>query len=107
MLRCDSLSKEHINNYQQLAKENKELKQTVDDVVVKYLNNVTTDFSILSKSNLLTTPDDNSKTKTYLVPGGKVKVIQNSPDNKWVNIGYINEKGVPLVAWIKAGTVVK
>lgn len=107
MLRCDSLSKENINNYQQLAKENKELKQTVDDDVVKYSNNITTEFSIKSKSNLFTTPDDNSKTKAYLVSGDKVKVIQNSPDDKWMNIGYINAKGVPLVAWIKADTVVK
>ncbi|MDR5020311.1 hypothetical protein RF657_18235 [Yersinia rochesterensis] len=107
MLRCDSLSKENINNYQQLAKENKGLKQTVDDDVVKYLNNITTEFSIKSKLNLFTTPDDDSKTKVYLVLGDKVKVIQSSHDNKWVNIGYINEKGVPLVAWIKAGTVVK
>ena len=37
--------------------------------------------------------------------GDKVKIIQISPGNKWVNIGYINAKGSPLISWVKTDTL--
>lgn len=107
MLRCDSPSKENINNYQRLARENIESKRIIDGYMVNYINSITTEYSIKSKSNLFETPEDKSKAKAYLVSGDKVKVIQNSPNKKWINIGFINEKGVPSVAWIKADNVAK
>jgi hypothetical protein len=107
ILRCDTPSKGNINNYQQLAKENENTKIIVTNAISGYLRGIARESSMNSKSNLFTAPDNNSQTKAYLVSGDKVKIIQNSPDNKWVNIGYINAKGTPLVAWVKADTLVK
>lgn len=107
ILRCDAPSKGNINNYQKFAKENENTKIIVINAISGYLRGITRESSMNSKSNLFTAPDNNSQTKAYLVSADKVKIIQNSPDNKWVNIGYVNAKGTPLVAWVKADTLVK
>lgn len=107
IIRCDSPSKENINNYQQLVNNNQNVRGVILQPISNYLNNIAIESVVKVKSELFTSPDDNNKTKAYLVTGDKVKVIQNSSDKKWLNVGYINSKGVPLVAWIKADTVAK
>ncbi|TGB80760.1 hypothetical protein FEK47_23480 [Escherichia sp. E3659] len=102
MLRCDSPSKENINAYQRMAKENKKMKRVVLEYISGYLSGITEKSTVKTKSNLFSLPNDNSKTSAYLVPGDKVRIIQISPDNEWVNIGYINKKGSPLISWVKA-----
>ena len=71
------------------------------------MHSIENETSINSKVYLFAAPDGNTQTKAYLVPGDKIKIIQRSPDNKWMNIGYINSKGTPLVAWIKTESVIK
>ncbi|WP_455813760.1 hypothetical protein [Pseudomonas graminis] len=105
IIRCDVPGKGNINDYQQLAKLNKASAKAVRSQIVDYLNSLTMAASITSKASLFTGADENSQTKAYLVAGDNVKVIQRSPDNQWVNVGYINAKGSPLVAWIKADTL--
>lgn len=105
IMRCDVPGKGNINDYQQLAKLNKASAKAVRSQIADYLNSLTMDASLESKALLFTEADDNSQTKAYLVPGDKIKIIQRSPDNQWVNVGYINAKGSPLVAWIKADTL--
>ena len=77
------------------------------NAITNYLHSIGNESSINSKSNLFTAPDINTQTKAYLVPGDKIKIIQHSPDNKWINVGYINAKGTPLVAWVKADSLIK
>lgn len=69
--------------------------------VVNYLNSLKTNLTLDNKTPLYTSPSDGAKTKEYLISGGKVKLIKISPDKRWVNGGYINAKGMPLIAWIK------
>lgn len=107
LARCDMPKKENINSYQLLAKENAGVRKTTNSKIIAYLDSVAIDAVVKSKSILFTTPDNNGLTKAYLVSGDKVKIIQNSSDNIWVNIGYINAKGTPLIAWIKADTINK
>ncbi|QLC83807.1 hypothetical protein ED5_3167 [Enterobacter roggenkampii] len=107
MLRCDAPSKENIDKYQQLAKEDEKTKKIVINAISDYLQSIENEASINSKTYLFTAPDSNAQTKAYLVPGDKIKIIQYSSDNKWVKIGYINSKGSPLVAWVKADSVIK
>ncbi|WP_314138398.1 hypothetical protein [Buttiauxella noackiae] len=107
MLRCDSPSKENINQYQQLVKENEKAKKIVTNAISDYVLSIANESLINTKSNLYSAPEGNSQTKAYLVPGDKIKIIQYSPDNQWVNIGYMNSKGSPLIAWIKADALVK
>ncbi|ELN2579088.1 hypothetical protein RY966_004906 [Enterobacter kobei] len=107
MLRCDAPSKENIDKYQQLAKEDEKTKKIVINAISDYLQSIENEASISSKAYLFTAPDSNTQTKAYLVPGDKIKIIQYSSDNKWVKIGYINSKGSPLVAWVKADSVIK
>lgn len=105
MLRCDSPSKENINTYQRMTKENKKAKEIVLKSISEYLSKITEISTVKTKSNLFTFLNDNNKTSAYLIPGDKVKIIQTSPDSKWVNIGYINAKGFPLISWIKTDTL--
>ncbi|HCB9238027.1 TPA: hypothetical protein M2P33_004204 [Klebsiella pneumoniae] len=107
MLRCDAPSKENIDKYQQLAKENEKTKKIVTNAIFDYLHSIENEASINSKVYLFTAPDSNAQTKSYLVPGDKIKIIQYSSDNKWVKIGYNNSKGTPLVAWVKVDSVIK
>ena len=104
-MRCDAPRKENINSYQEFAKKNKESKKIINNQIVNYLKRDLTELTVKAKATLFTTPDESSKTKAYLIAGDRVKKIQNSPDNEWINIGYINKKRTPLVAWIKAETV--
>lgn len=105
LIRCDSPSKKNINTYQRMAKENKKTKGVVLESISEYLSGITEISTVKTKSNLFALPNDNNKTSAYLVPGDKVRVIQTSPDNKWINIGYINAKGSPLISWIRAETL--
>ncbi|WP_456310862.1 hypothetical protein [Serratia proteamaculans] len=107
ILRCDVPGRSNINDYQQLAKLNKASAKAVRSQIASYLNSLTMAASIESKALLFTEADEHSQTKAYLVAGDKIKIIQRSPDNQWVNVGYINAKGTPLVAWIKADTLIK
>lgn len=106
-LRCDAPGQKNINTYQALIKVNKASRVLATEYIVKYIRGVTTEKTIMAKSYLFSSPDENSQTSSYLVPGDNVKVIQNYPGNKWVNIGYINARGVPLVAWIMADSLGK
>ncbi|MEJ5173952.1 hypothetical protein WH277_01370, partial [Erwinia sp. MYb416] len=107
LMRCDVPGKDNINDYQKLATLNKSSAKAVRSQIVNYVNSLTMAASIESKALLFTGPDEHSQTKAYLVAGDKIKIIQRSPDNQWVNVGYINAKGSPLVAWIKANTLIK
>ncbi|WP_454786740.1 hypothetical protein [Klebsiella quasipneumoniae] len=105
MLRCDLPSKENINTYQRMAKENNKAKGVVLKTISEYLSGITEVSTVKTKSNLFTLPNDNNKTSAYFVPGDKVRVIQTLPDNKWINIGCINVKGSPLISWGRAETL--
>lgn len=105
LIRCDSPSKENVNTYQRMAKENKKAKRVVLKSISEYQSGITEISTVKTKSNLFTLPNDNNKTSAYLVPGDKVRVIQTSPDNKWINIGYINAKGSPLISWVRTETL--
>lgn len=107
LMRCDRPGKDNINDYQQLAKLNKSSAKAVRRQIADYVNSLRMAATIGSKALLFTGADEHSQTKAYLVAGDKIKVIQRSPDNQWVNIGYINVKGDPLVAWIKTDTLIK
>lgn len=106
-LRCDAPDNDNINTYQELVRKNKESKSIVNEYILNYVRGITSEKEISKKSYLFLSPEDNSKTSAYLVTGDKVKVIQTSKDNNWINIGYINSKGVPLVAWIMADSLGK
>ncbi|EOW6644720.1 hypothetical protein ACOZ0N_001638 [Cronobacter muytjensii] len=103
LIRCDSLSKENINTYQRMAK--KKMKGVVLKFISEYLNEITEISTVKTKLNLFALPNDNNKTSAYLVPGDKVRVIQASPDNKWINIGYINAKSSPLISLVRTKTL--
>lgn len=101
MLRCDKPDDKNIESYQLLMKENKGSKKDVSVGVVNYLNSLKSTLTLKSKTAVYSSPNDTAKTKGYLIPGDTVKVIQRTADNKWINVGYINAKGTPLVTWIK------
>jgi len=107
IMRCDVPGKGNINDYQQLATLNKLSAKAVRSQIAHYVNSLTVAASIESKALLFTRADEHSQSKAYLVAGDEIKIIQRSPDNQWVNVGYINAKGSPLVAWIKADTLIK
>jgi len=100
-LRCDRPNDKNIAIYQQLIKQNTNSKNVVLGEIVNYLNSLKTIIAMGSKTPLYTSPSDDAKTKEYLISGDKVKFIQFSTDKKWVNVGYINPKGMPLITWIK------
>jgi len=60
-----------------------------------------------NKEYLFSEPNSNSKLKAYLISGDEVKVISTSTNNQWINIGYINKNGSPLIAWIEASDLQK
>ncbi|MHA7846365.1 hypothetical protein [Serratia sp. D1N4] len=101
ILRCDVPNTGNINNYQELLKESNGSKEVIANAIVDYLNGIKNELSVKAKAVLFSEPNVHSKTKAYLVSGDKVKVIKITPDNEWANIGYINAKGMPLVAWVK------
>lgn len=102
LMRCDKINNENVDDYQTLSKENQEVRQTVLNGILNYINKLDISSSIsTSKSYLHSSPDENSITKSYLVAGDKVKVIQLSQDKKWVKLGYVSSKGKPLVKWVR------
>lgn len=101
ILRCDLPDNKNIDAYQKLIKTNTHTTRDVALAMVKYLNTLQESRVITSKTILYSSPRDDAKTKSYLIAGDRVKVIESTNHNKWVHIGYINDKGVPLVAWIK------
>lgn len=105
LMRCDLPNKDNINDYPYLSKINKADENKVDRYIEIYLNTITKESKVMSKSYLFPSPQTSNFKNAYLVPGDRVKVIQLSPDRKWVNIGYINAKGTPLVAWVLADSL--
>lgn len=101
-LRCDYVTKDNVNTYQRLMKENKAAKTLVEPNLMKFLKSSTQNASIIKKSFLYSAPEESSKTKAYLIQGDSIKVIQFSNDKEWVNTGYISSKDVPLVGWVKS-----
>lgn len=101
LLRCDFPDDKNIDAYQELIKSNPPTTSDVVFAMVKYLNKLQESRVINSKTILYSSPSDDAKTKSYLIAGDRVKVIESTYDNEWVHIGYINDKGVPLVVWIK------
>ena len=107
LLRCDAPSIENIDKYQQLARENKINKNIALNAILSFLHTRKEELSITERANLFSAPNNNSQTKNYLFPGDKIKIIQYSSDRKWVNVGYINPKNIPLITWIKSDTIAK
>ena len=105
ILRCDAPAKNNVSDYQQLAKTNKALTGLINGHLLPFLNRIHDVSTVGTRAVLFTDAADNSKTRAYLVAGDRVKVIQRSSDRQWVNIGYVNAKGVPLIAWVKAQTL--
>jgi hypothetical protein len=104
-LRCDAPDRGNINIYQRIMQENKPSKLITSQYILKFLSDINLEKTIKIKSYLFSSPENQHLTKAYLVPGDKVKVIQFSPDSKWVNIGYIGEKGNPLIVWVMADSL--
>lgn len=107
ILRCDAPVKDNINDYQRLAKDNNAVAKVIHGAVVNYLTRLTITATVTAKTPLFDAAQAETQTKAYLVAGDKVKVIQRSADNQWLNIGYINAKGTPRVAWIRAESIIK
>jgi len=101
LLRCDAPGQRNINEYQRLINKNPNAKNPVSSAVKKYLNSLKASLVISGNTPLYASPDSNAKTKAYLIADDRVKVIQFSKDSNWINIGYINSKGMPLITWIK------
>lgn len=59
------------------------------------------EYEIKNKSALFFEPKESSKSKAYLIPGDRVRIIQETPDGKWINIGYVNKNRRPLITWIE------
>jgi hypothetical protein len=64
------------------------------------LHSIENETSINSKAYLFAAPDGNTQTKAILCRD-EIKIIQRSPDNKWINIGYINSKGRRLLPGLR------
>ncbi|HDZ8828459.1 MULTISPECIES: hypothetical protein [Aeromonas] len=101
MLRCDPLNKTNVDIYQLFLKANKEYSSTIKESMLDYLRSLS-EKEVKNKSMLFSNSNENSQSKAYLIAGDKVRVIQASADGRWVNIGYINKKNNPLIAWIEA-----
>lgn len=107
LLRCDTPSIENIDKYQQLARENKNNKEIALDAMLLLLHTRKEESSVIERVNLFSAPNNNSQTKNYLIPSDKIKIIKYSSDRKWLNVGYINPKNIPLITWIKSDTIAK
>ena len=102
VLRCDIVSKDNVNIYQEFARKNEMVSKLILQAITDYLSGIVMENTVTFKLNLFSLPNENSPGRGYLIPGDKVKIIKKSPDNEWVNIGYINPLGSPLVAWVRA-----
>jgi len=100
-LRCDQPSVKNIMFYQTLMIKNPNAKEIISTEIVNYFNSLKKVLVLNKKTLLYTLPSDDAKGKGYLISGDKVKLIQETPDKKWINIGYINPKGIPLITWIR------
>lgn len=106
MMRCDVIGNENIDAYQKLSKENSRVRKIVQENIVNYIDKLESTTSVKSsKSSLYSSPDEKSVTKDYLVMGDKTKIIKISEDKTWTEIGYVNPKGKPLVAWVKSDSL--
>lgn len=101
-LRCDAPSKLNINEYQKLSRVNASAKSIVTPSISSYLNGISKTGVIKVKSYLFSEPKKSAQLKSYLIPGDKVKVLNKSVDEQWVNIGYVKASGEPLIAWIRS-----
>jgi hypothetical protein len=104
LLRCSPPGRTNIEAYQALLKSNKKYFSSIRDGMFIYLTSLP-NMEVKKKAPLFSAPNNNSKSKPYLISGDKVKFIQNSPDGRWINIAYINSKKVPLITWIEASNV--
>lgn len=107
ILRCDSPKIENINSYHKLLKENPITKKLITKEILNYLSRLPSSHIAKNKEYLFSEPNSNSKLKAYLISGDEVKVISTSTNNQWINIGYINKNGSPLIAWIEASDLQK
>ena len=57
--------------------------------------------TILDKTYLYLSPDENSLTKAYLIKGDEVIILEETKDKTWQKIAYINRRGKILVRWVK------
>lgn len=105
LLRCDAPAKENINDYQRLADTNHAAAGIINRYLLRYVTRTETTATVKSRSVLFTEAKENSKTRGYLVRGDRIRIIQRSSQGQWVNIGYVNAKGSPLIAWVKAETL--
>ncbi|HAV1831421.1 TPA: hypothetical protein JG914_004249 [Enterobacter hormaechei subsp. steigerwaltii] len=106
IMRCDAPDSENIDNYNKLAKQNINAKGLVQNGVVGYIKSLQESLSVVAKKTYLySSSNENGKTKSYLVMGDKVKVVQYSSDKSWVKVGYISSTSKPLVAWLKVEDV--
>ncbi|MDF7680543.1 hypothetical protein PT300_08040 [Enterobacteriaceae bacterium ESL0689] len=78
MLRCDAPSRENINKYQQLARENKDNRKIVQNAILSFLYNCKEESLINKKASLFSAPDNSSQTKSYLIPGDVFNVFISS-----------------------------
>lgn len=104
-LRCDAPEKSNINIYQDLISHDKSAKLIVDPFVKSYLNSIDEVRILRTKSYLFSRPNIETRLKSYLIPGDKVKIIDKSADNEWINIGYIKANGEPLIAWLQSSVL--
>lgn len=101
MLRCEPLNKTNVDAYHLFLKANKAYSSSIKESMLDYLRSLS-EKEVKNKSMLFGKPRDNSQSKAYLIAGDKVRIIQTSADGRWVNIGYINKKNNPLIAWVEA-----
>ncbi|MGL5128674.1 MAG: hypothetical protein ACRC7D_11100 [Aeromonas popoffii] len=101
MLRCEPLNKTNVDAYHLFLKANKAYSSSIKESMLDYLRSLS-EKEVKNKSMLFGKPRDNSQSKAYLIAGDKVRIIQTSANGRWVNIGYINKKNNPLIAWVEA-----
>ena len=101
LLRCDAPNKNNINEYQMLLNVNPLAKNNVSVALLSFLNSLQEKIILNRKTLLYSSPNENALMKSYLISGDELAVIKGSADEKWINVGYINSKGIPLIIWIK------
>ena len=105
ILRCNPLTRDNLNSYQEFLKS-EDPKSLISKGIIIFLNSIPNEIIINTQAALFSWPEENYKTKAYLIAGDKVKVISESEDHKWLHIGYISNKRRPLIAWIKSDILV-
>lgn len=105
ILRCNPLTRDNLNSYQEFLKS-EDPKSLISKKIIIFLNSIPNEIIINTQATLFSRPEENYKTKAYLIAGDKVNVISESEDHKWLHIGYISNKRRPLIAWIKSDILV-